>query len=353
MKLQWLTDLIRRSRRRGRLPARHPAMLGLIVFVLGIVFVGRFLVPLSSSGLNGSVLSPVALLPDAASDDGAGDALTPQAEAEIYLPVPAIFEDERVVAAAGPLARLACYKNDPPSAQDPARAVQDQALASPLAGAGSDAEAIASEHLLAAAASPLVGVAPDAETDSAASIGPAAMQLADSGGAAAPAGSCPALLQRTFNRLQTGKPESLCQFDGKVLLVVNTASYCGYTHQFEGLEAMYRKYKDRGLVVVGFPSNDFGKQEPGTNAEIAEFCRLTYGVEFPMFEKSSVTNLAGNPLFTDLAARTGKAPQWNFHKYVIDRNGQPVASFTSQVEPNDRNLVSLVERLLAERPRKS
>ena len=120
------------------------------------------------------------------------------------------------------------------------------------------------------------------------------------------AGSCPALLQRTFNRLQTGKPESLCQFDGKVLLVVNTASYCGYTHQFEGLEAMYRKYKDRGLVVVGFPSNDFGKQEPGTNAEIAEFCRLTYGVEFPMFEKSSVTNIASNPLFTELASQHGQ-----------------------------------------------
>jgi glutathione peroxidase len=116
---------------------------------------------------------------------------------------------------------------------------------------------------------------------------------------------------------------------------------------------MYRKYKDRGLVVVGFPSNDFGKQEPGTNAEIAEFCRLTYGVEFPMFEKSSVTDIASNPLFTDLASRTGKSPQWNFHKYVIDRNGQPVASFTSQVEPTDRSLVALVERLLAERPRKS
>jgi len=327
-------------------------MLGLIVFVLGIVFAGRFLVPLSSTGLTGSVLSPVALLPDAAGDDGAGDALTPQAEAEMYLPVPSIFEDERVVAAAGPLARLACYKDDAASVPDPARAVQEQALASPLEGAGSGADVIAGEHLLAAAASPLVGVAPEGAAELAALPLPAATRLADAGPVTA-AGACPALLQRTFNRLQTGKPESLCQFDGKVLLVVNTASYCGYTHQFEGLEAMYRKYKDRGLVVVGFPSNDFGKQEPGTNAEIAEFCRLTYGVEFPMFEKSSVTNLASNPLFTDLAARTGKSPQWNFHKYVIDRNGVPVASFTSQVEPNDRSLVSLVERLLAERPRKS
>jgi glutathione peroxidase len=137
-----------------------------------------------------------------------------------------------------------------------------------------------------------------------------------------------------------------------VLLVVNTASYCGYTHQYEGLEAMYRKYKDRGLVVVGFPSNDFGKQEPGTNSEIAEFCRLTYGVQFPMFEKSSVSDLKSNPLFADLAARTGKTPQWNFHKYVIDRTGAPVASFTSQVEPTDKALVTLIEKLLAETPRK-
>jgi hypothetical protein len=107
----------------------------------------------------------------------------------------------------------------------------------------------------------------------------------------AQANTCPPLLDHEFNRLQTGKSESLCQYRGKVLLIVNTASYCGYTHQYEGLEAMYRKYKDRGLVVLGFPSNDFGAQEPGSNKEIAEFCRLTYGVQFPMFEKSSVQNL--------------------------------------------------------------
>src|SRR4030081_1738482 len=122
--------------------------------------------------------------------------------------------------------------------------------------------------------------------------------------------ACPPLLNHTFPSL-TDQATPLCQFEGKVLLVVNTASYCGYTHQYEGLEAMYRKYKDRGLVVVGFPSNDFGRQEPGSNQEIAEFCRLTYGVQFPMFEKSSVSDLKGNPLFADLAARTGKSPQWN------------------------------------------
>jgi glutathione peroxidase len=166
----------------------------------------------------------------------------------------------------------------------------------------------------------------------------------------APTSGCPPLLDREFNRLQTGKPESLCQYRGKVLLIVNTASYCGYTHQYEGLEAMYRKYKDRGLVVLGFPSNDFGAQEPGSNREIAEFCRLTYGVQFPMFEKSSVTSLATNPLYADLRSRTGQMPKWNFFKYVIDRSGKPAGAFPSAVEPDDRDLLALVEKLLAEKP---
>ena len=113
---------------------------------------------------------------------------------------------------------------------------------------------------------------------------------------------CPTFLNHTFNRLQTGKPESLCQYRGKVVLIVNSASFCCYTHQYEGLEALYRKYKDRGLVVVGFPSNDFGGQEPGKNHEIAEFCRLTYGVEFPMFGKSSVTSIRTKPLCAELLA---------------------------------------------------
>jgi glutathione peroxidase len=169
------------------------------------------------------------------------------------------------------------------------------------------------------------------------------------GTSTAPDAACPALLQHTFNRLQTGKPQSLCQFQGKVLLVVNTASYCGYTPQYEGLEAMYRKYKDRGLVVVGFPSNDFS-QEPGSNKEVAEFCRTTYGVDFPQFEKSSVAHLAANPLYTDLAKLTGKKPEWNFHKFVVDRAGKPVASFPSATAPDSRDLTALIERLLAEKP---
>src|SRR5829696_428503 len=101
------------------------------------------------------------------------------------------------------------------------------------------------------------------------------------------ADDCPRLLRHTFNRLQTGQSQSLCQYQGKVLLIVNTASKCGYTPQYEGLEALYRKYKDRGLVVIGFPSNDFGGQEPGSNKDVAEFCRTTYGVQFPMFEKTT------------------------------------------------------------------
>jgi glutathione peroxidase len=162
--------------------------------------------------------------------------------------------------------------------------------------------------------------------------------------------ACPDLLNYSFSRLQTGKPESLCQYRGKVVLIVNTASYCGYTHQYEGLEALYRKYKSRGLVVVGFPSNDFGGQEPGSNKEIAEFCRLTYGVEFPMFEKSSVTSIKTNPLYAELLARTGQSPKWNFHKYLVDRDGKQVTSFGTRVEPDNGDLIGAVERMLAAKP---
>ena len=160
---------------------------------------------------------------------------------------------------------------------------------------------------------------------------------------------CPVLLQHTFKTLQTGEPQSLCQYQGKVLLVVNTASYCGYTKQYEGLEALYSKNRDRGIFVVGFPSNDFS-QEPGTNKEIAEFCRTTYGVQFPMFEKTSVAKLAQSPFYADLAKATGQAPKWNFHKYVIDRSGRPVATFGSGVAPDARELTSLIVKLLDESP---
>jgi len=173
---------------------------------------------------------------------------------------------------------------------------------------------------------------------------------AGDGSPAAPASAnCPLLLHHTFNSLQTGAPQSLCQYAGKVVLIVNTASYCGYTSQYEGLEALYRKYRERGLVVLGFPSNDFGAQEPGTNQQVAEFCRSTYGVEFPMFEKSSVARLETHPLYAELAAKTGRAPRWNFHKYVVDRSGTYVASFDSRVTPEARDFVGLIEKLLAEK----
>jgi glutathione peroxidase len=161
---------------------------------------------------------------------------------------------------------------------------------------------------------------------------------------------CPVLLRQSFNGLQTGKPQSLCDFRGKVLVIVNTASYCGYTRQYEGLEALYRKYKDRGLVVIGFPSNDFGSQEPGSNKEIAEFCRTTYGVEFPMFEKTSVARLETQPLYASLVKATGDTPKWNFHKYVVDRTGTKIVSYASAVEPTQRDFVTSIEGLLAEKP---
>ncbi|MET3130186.1 glutathione peroxidase [Oxalobacteraceae bacterium GrIS 1.11] len=159
--------------------------------------------------------------------------------------------------------------------------------------------------------------------------------------------ACPSILKQTFKRLQDEAPQDLCQYAGKVVLVVNTASYCGYTNQYEGLEAMYAKYGSRGLVVLGFPSNDFGKQEPGSSKEIADFCYNTYGVKFPMFAKSAVSGPNPNPLYANLIKLTGKTPAWNFHKYLIDRNGKVLDSFPSKVTPTDQALVSAVEKALA------
>ena len=160
------------------------------------------------------------------------------------------------------------------------------------------------------------------------------------------AASCPPVLNHSFPALQDQKPQSLCQWQGKVLLVVNTASYCGFTSQYDGLEKLYARLKDRGLVVVGFPSNDFGAQEPGSNQEIAEFCRLTYGVQFPMFAKTTVVGTHASPLYAQLARATGEVPQWNFHKYLIDRSGTRVLSFGSRVKPDDRELLARIEEFL-------
>ena len=154
--------------------------------------------------------------------------------------------------------------------------------------------------------------------------------------------ACPALLDRTMTSI-FDKPQSLCAYSGKVVLVVNTASECGYTPQYEGLEALHRKYGSRGLVVLGFPMNDFGGQEPGSNKEISAFCVNQYAIDFPMFAK---TDLQANPLYRDLTKATGQAPKWNFHKYLVDRSGQRVQSFASGVEPGDPKLVGAIERLL-------
>jgi glutathione peroxidase len=158
--------------------------------------------------------------------------------------------------------------------------------------------------------------------------------------------SCPAVLKHTFNRLQDDSPQDLCQYAGKVVLVVNTASYCGFTKQYDGLEKLYAKYAPRGLVVLGFPSNDFGKQEPGNSKEIADFCYNTYGVKFPMFAKSSVIGPDTNPLHSELTKITGNAPKWNFTKYLIDRNGKVLEYFPSKVTPQDPALVSKIEQAL-------
>jgi glutathione peroxidase len=154
--------------------------------------------------------------------------------------------------------------------------------------------------------------------------------------------ACPALLDRSMVDILE-KPQSLCEYAGKVLLVVNTASQCGYTPQYEGLEALYRKYKSRGLVVLGFPSNDFGSQEPGSNKDIAAFCVNQYAIDFPMFAK---TELRKNPLFAQLIKASGQAPRWNFHKYLVDRSGARVQSFDTRVAPDDPKLVGAIERLL-------
>ncbi len=157
---------------------------------------------------------------------------------------------------------------------------------------------------------------------------------------------CSPALSHTFPRLQDEIPQNLCQYQGKVIMVVNTASFCGFTSQYESLEKIYARYKDRGFVILGFPSNDFGQQEPGSNKEIAEFCKNTYDVKFPMFAKSSVSGKEANPLFKMLIAKTGTTPKWNFYKYLIDRDGNIIDSFNSLTKPDSKSITSEIEKLL-------
>ncbi len=160
------------------------------------------------------------------------------------------------------------------------------------------------------------------------------------------AAACPRVLQHTVDRLQDEKPQNLCQYAGQVVVVVNTASFCGFTSQYKGLEALHAKYKDRGLVVLGFPSNDFS-QEPDSNAKIADFCENTFGVKFPMFVKTTVRGNDALPLFKQLATQTGTTPKWNFYKYVISRDGKDIKSFSSMTGPQDKSFVQEIEKQLA------
>ena len=162
--------------------------------------------------------------------------------------------------------------------------------------------------------------------------------------AGAAQGACPAVLQHTFPRLQDEKPQALCQYQGKVVLVVNTASYCGFTPQYKGLEALYDKYKARGLVVLGFPSNDFA-QEKGSNKEIADFCENTFGVKFPMFAASHVRGDEANPLFKQLTQATGTSVKWNFYKFLLARDGRAVGGYGSMTTPEE--LEPQITKLLA------
>ena len=156
-----------------------------------------------------------------------------------------------------------------------------------------------------------------------------------------------ALLDQEFRRLASDEVVNLGEeYAGKVVLVVNTASKCGNTPQYDGLEQLYQEYGDAGLVVLGFPSNDFFGQEPGTEAEIQEFCRLTYKIKFPMFEKVTVKEGKAHPFFDQLAAAAGTYPTWNFHKFLIGRDGKLIREFSPRTKPYNDKVVAEIEAAL-------
>ena len=152
---------------------------------------------------------------------------------------------------------------------------------------------------------------------------------------------------RSFQRID-GEPLPLADLGGKAVLVVNTASACGFTPQYADLQKLWERYRDRGLVVLGVPSNDFGAQEPGSNKEIRDFCELTYGVKFPMVEKTSVVTGKANPVFAELTTMTNDAPEWNFHKYLLSRDGTQAFSYPARMPPESEEIVSRIEDLLSQ-----
>jgi glutathione peroxidase len=158
---------------------------------------------------------------------------------------------------------------------------------------------------------------------------------------------CPAILNHRLTSLQEEQVD-LCQFSGRVVLFVNTASYCGNTHQYGDLEKLYRELEPRGLSVIGFPANDFGGQEPKSNGEIAQFCRSTYGVKFPMMAKSHVVGSESNPVYVQLRAATHSQPEWNFHKYLVSRDGKTILSFPADLPPTDAKFRAAIESMLSQ-----
>ena len=155
----------------------------------------------------------------------------------------------------------------------------------------------------------------------------------------------------SFYELEThtldGKAQSLATYKGKVALVVNTASACGFTPQYEGLEKLYEAYKDKGVVVLGFPSNDFGGQEPGTPEQIQTFCTTKFHVKFPLFEKVKTKGDGKSPVYAFLTARHGE-PKWNFHKFLVGKDGQVKQAFPSNVAPDSPELKKAIDAALAE-----
>jgi len=156
---------------------------------------------------------------------------------------------------------------------------------------------------------------------------------------------CSAVLDSTQQRLHSSEQVDLCRFSGQPLLIVNTASHCGYTGQFSGLEELHQKYKDQGLVVLGFPSNDF-RQEATDEAKTAEVCFVNYGVTFTMLTPGQVARDPLNPVFAELQRQGAALPRWNFHKYLVDSEGKLVASFGSRVRPESKQMQAAIERLL-------
>lgn len=158
---------------------------------------------------------------------------------------------------------------------------------------------------------------------------------------------CPSSDVNVEMRRLLGKPENLCQtYGGKVMLVVNVASHCGFTPQYEALEKLYRRNQDQGLVVLGFPSGDFGEQEFDDEKKIEKFCKANFGVSFPMFGKTSVKGEQANPLFKTLTAKTGEEPGWNFNKYLVGRDGKVIAHFDSDAKPDGKAMTDAIEAAL-------